>query len=525
MSSLVDIARLNVLIELFSECASTGDLETLLRVAAGRLRWVVDFDQCTFAVAREEDRECWIGTRADETLRRVVLADLPETDASLIARVLESGAPAAVAPGSICVPLQVVGRTLGAICFSTRAGAYTFRDMRLAHHAGQYLGALISRLALEEETRRLSKRKDDLLALLGHELRNPLAPIVAAVRLLELRADGQPSKELEIIGRQSQQLMRLVDDLLDVARLTRGKVVLERASVEIAQVVARAVEMVSSLLEQRHHSLAIDVPSVGLVVDADENRLAQVVSNLLNNAAHYTDAGGHVGIAARRDGEIVVLEVSDDGIGIAEGALSEIFELFVQGPSRSSGQGGLGLGLVVVKELTELHGGSVSVASEGPGCGTRFTVRLPVLPVGSIASAASAAPRLVPRTDTPQRVLLVDDNDDALVLLSTFVESAGHEIVMARNGPEALDVLDRFHPSVAVIDIGLPVMDGCDLAARIRARPIGAEPYLVALTGYGQSIDRERTRAAGFDEHLVKPVDLEHLLRVIARAPTHPVIA
>jgi CheY-like chemotaxis protein/anti-sigma regulatory factor (Ser/Thr protein kinase) len=283
--------------------------------------------------------------------------------------------------------------------------------------------------------------------------------------------------------------------------------------------------MVSSLLEQRHHSLAIDVPSVGLVVDADENRLAQVVSNLLNNAAHYTDAGGHVGIAARRDGEIVVLEVSDDGIGIAEGALSEIFELFVQGPSRSSGQGGLGLGLVVVKELTELHGGSVSVASEGPGCGTRFTVRLPVLPVGSIASAASAAPRLVPRTDAPQRVLLVDDNDDALVLLSTFVERAGHEIVMARNGPEALDVFDRFHPSVAVIDIGLPVMDGCDLAARIRARPIGVEPYLVALTGYGQAIDRERTRAAGFDEHLVKPVDLEHLLRVIARAPAHPVIA
>jgi signal transduction histidine kinase/ActR/RegA family two-component response regulator len=518
MRFLADIARLNVLIELFSECASTADLETLLRVAAGRLRWVIDFDRCTFALARPEGRVCWIGTHAEETLRCVMLADLPETEAALIERVIESGAPAGTAPTKICVPLQVGERTLGAICFSTTAAAYTYRDMRLGHHAGQYLGSLVSRMDLEEETRRLSTRKDDLLALLSHELRNPLAPIVTAVHLLKMRADGQPTKELDVIDRQAQHLVRLVDDLLDVARLTRGKMVLQRAPVEIAEVVALAVEMVSPLLEERRHSLTMDVASVGLIVDADKNRLAQVLSNLLSNAAHYTGTGGNVRVAARRDGETAVIDVSDDGIGIATDALSSIFDLFVQGPIRSSGQGGLGLGLVVVKQLTELHGGSVLVASEGNGRGTKFTVRLPMLSAGSVASAATTMSLLVPRTDAPKSVLLVDDNEDALDLLSMFLQSAGHEVTLAHDGPGALAALDRCRPSVAVIDISMPVMDGYELAVRIRAQCEGRQPLLVALTGYGQATDRERGRVAGFDEHLIKPVDLPHLLRVIARA-------
>ena len=523
MSSVADIARLNVLIELFSECAHARDLDTLFRVAVGRLHWVIDFDQCAFALKREGERVFWVGTRADETLRRVMLIDLSEPEARLIDRVLETGSPAGQPPGVICVPLQVVGRTIGAICFSTAAGEYSYRDMRLGHHAGQYLGSLISRMDLEEEARRLSTRKDDFLALLSHELRNPLAPIITAVHLLKTRAAGSPSKELDVIERQAQHLVRLLDDLLDVARLTRGKVVLERTPVEIARIVALAVEMVSPLLEQRRHSLDIDVPSVGLVVDADENRLAQVVSNLLNNAAHYTRVGGHIGVAARREGETVVIEVADDGIGIATDALSNIFDLFVQGSNRSNEKGGLGLGLVVVKQLTELHGGSVSVASEGDGRGTKFTIRLPSLPAGSIAPAASAAARLVPHTETPRCVLVVDDNEDALDLLSTFLESAGHEVVMAHDGPEALAVLDRCHPSVAVIDIGMPVMDGYELAARIQAQLGDERPYLVALTGYGQPTDRERSGAAGFNEHLVKPVDLAHLLRAIAHGQVHPV--
>ncbi len=519
MSSLADIARLNVLIELFSECANAANLETLLQVVAGRLRWVIDFDRCTFVLMREDQPVCWMATRADETLQLAALADLPEVDVTLINRVLESGAPAGQPPGSMCIPLQVAGRTLGAISFSTAAGVYTYRDMRLGHHAGQYLGSLISRLELEEETRRLSKRKDDVLALLGHELRNPLAPIVTAVHVL--RARGAPPKELDVIERQAQHLVRLVDDLLDVARLTRGKVMLERRPVELAQVVARAVEMVSPLVEERRHVLDVDVPS-GLVVDADENRLAQVISNLLSNAAHYTNVGGHVRVAAQRDDETVAIEVSDDGIGIGNDALSDIFELFVQGPGRAGGQGGLGLGLVVVKQLTELHGGSVSVASAGDGRGTKFTVRIPVLPQGATATVPLAEPLLIPRTDASQRVLLVDDNEDALELLSTFLEAAGHEVATAHDGPDALALLDRYQPSVLVIDIGMPVMSGYELAARVRAHCAGKQPYLVALTGYGQATDRQQSRAAGFDEHLVKPVDLAELLRVLARAGVGP---
>lgn len=295
----------------------------------------------------------------------------------------------------------------------------------------------------------------------------------------------------------------------------------KRGPVEIAQVVARAIEMVSPLLEQRRHALDVDVPAE-LIVDADENRLAQVLSNLLNNAAHYTEAGGHVRIAARREGQMVAIEVSDDGVGIAEEALSSIFELFVQGPSRSSRQGGLGLGLVVVKQLTELHGGSVSVARQGDGRGTKFTVRLPLLPTGTVASPRLAESLLFPRTDAPQRVMLVDDNEDALDLLSTFLRGAGHEVAAAHDGLDALAVLARFHPSVAVIDIGMPVMSGYELAARIRADFGGEQPYLVALTGYGQQTDRERSVAAGYNEHLVKPVDLALLLRVIARAGVRP---
>jgi signal transduction histidine kinase/CheY-like chemotaxis protein len=525
MSSLADIGRLNILIELFSECANAANLETLLLVVAGRLRWVIDFDRCTFVLIRDDQRDepiCWLATRAEETLRRAVLADLPDEEVATITHVLESGAPGGQSPGGICIPLQAAGRTIGAISLSTATGIYTYRDMRFGHHAGQYLGSLISRLDLEEETRRLSKRKDDLLAVLSHELRNPLAPIVTAVHVLKSRAAGQPSKELDVIERQAQHLVRLVDDLLDVARLTRGKVALERGPVEVAQVVARAVEMVSPLLEARRHELDVDVSS-GLVVDADENRLAQVVSNLLSNAARYTDVGGHVRVAARRDDQTVAIEVSDDGIGIDDDALSHIFELFVQGPGRVGAKGGLGLGLVVVKQLTELHGGSVSVASAGDGRGTKFTVRIPVLPPGAIARVPVAESSLIPRTETSQRVLIVDDNEDALDLLSTFLESAGHQVATAHDGPDALAMLDRYKPSVLVIDIGMPVMSGYELAARVREHGSGERPYLVALTGYGQATDREQSRAAGFDEHLVKPVDLDRLLRILTRAGVGPV--
>jgi signal transduction histidine kinase len=250
-----DIARLNVLLELFSECAGVGDLETLLHVAAGRLHWVLDFDHCAFIVLAGDRRRCWTGTRADESLRAAEFEGLSDAQRALIERVLDTGAPAHLVSGMMCVPLQIAGKTLGALSFSTASGPYTLRDLRLGHHAGQHLGALISRLALEAEATQLSHRKDELLALLGHELRNPLAPIVSAVELLRMRSNGQPTPELDIIARQAQHMVRLVDDLLDVARLTRGTVILERAPVELGTVVARAVEMVGPLVEQRRHTL------------------------------------------------------------------------------------------------------------------------------------------------------------------------------------------------------------------------------------------------------------------------------
>jgi signal transduction histidine kinase/ActR/RegA family two-component response regulator len=514
MPSLSEIARLNVLIELFSECANAGDLESLLQNAGGRLRWVIEFDRCTFVLKREGQRVAWLVTKTDETPTNVAFVDLPPEDAALVERVLESGAPAAGPRSRMGIPLAVAGRTLGAICFSFEGGSYTYRDIRLGHHAGSFLGSLISRMDLEREAQLLIKRKDDLLALLSHELRNPLAPIVTAVHVLKMRADGQPTRELDVIERQTQHLVRLLDDLLDVARVTRGKTSLKRTPTEISVIVGRAVEMMGPLFAVRRHALEVKVPVSGLVVDADENRLAQVVSNLLSNAAHYTDIGGHIGIVARRDGDAVVLEVSDDGMGIPAEAQSGIFEPFVQGSKRASGQGGLGLGLVVVKQFTELHGGSISVTSAGDGRGTKFTVRLPLSSSGP--ALTSPSPGLVPRTDKPERVLLVDDNEDALNVLSTFVGDAGHEVAVAHDGAEAFAIFERFHPSVAVIDISMPVMGGHELAEKIRAHRSGAGPYLIALTGFSQPTDRERSRAAGFDGHLVKPVDLAHLLHLIA---------
>lgn len=518
MSSQGDIVRLNVLIELFADCANAADLDAMLHIVMGRLRWVVDFDRCVFVLARDGERVCWVRTRTSEALSRIELSGLLDVESTLIDRVFDSGAPTGLAPGRICVPIQVVGRTIGAIFFRSETTPYSYRDLRLGNHAGQYLGSIIARLDLEENARRVSRRKDDLLAMLGHELRNPLSPITTAVQLLRARADGAPSKELEVIHRQTQHLVRLVDDLLDVARLTRGKMTLRREPVEVAQVVALAIEIVGPLLEQRRHTLTVDVPALGLVIDGDVNRLAQVVSNLLSNAAHYTNPGGHLGVAATRDGDTVVLEVCDDGVGIPAEAMADIFDLFVQGQDRADARGGLGLGLVVVRELTELHGGSVSVASRGPGRGTQFTVRLPALPAGSVAVAPPEASLLIPAATAGRRVLLVDDNEDARDLLAMLLRKAGHEVTIARDGLDALGLLDEVLPSVAVLDINMPVMDGYELAERIRGRFGEDELFLVALTGYGQPSDHERSRAAGFNEHLVKPIDLTQLLRAIARS-------
>jgi signal transduction histidine kinase len=367
-----------------------------------------------------------------------------------------------------------------------------------------------------------NRTKDEFLAMLGHELRNPLAPILTALQLMRLRGGVTVEQERTVIERQTQHLVRLVDDLLDVSRIARGKIDLRRERIELAEVVAKAIEMASPLLEERQHDLRVAVPR-GLVIDADPARLAQVVANLLTNSAKYTETGGRVTVAADRDGDEIVLRVTDSGIGIAPDMLPYVFEMFAQErQALDRTQGGLGLGLTIVRNLTELHGGTARAHSDGRGKGSEFVIRLPVAGPGAATSRdeAPARARLI-HAEHPDglTVLIVDDNEDAAEMLSEYVSSLGYRVWTAFDGPSALRVAGATSPAIALLDIGLPVMDGFELAGRLREMSGEAGLKLVAITGYGQESDRERTRSAGFDAHLVKPVDmdaLEDLLRVLS---------
>jgi signal transduction histidine kinase/ActR/RegA family two-component response regulator len=362
-----------------------------------------------------------------------------------------------------------------------------------------------------------SRAKDEFLAMLGHELRNPLSPIVTALHLLRQRGSGW-GREHEIIARQVGHLVRLVDDLLDVSRVTRAKISLHPERLELCGVVARAVELTSPLLEERRHRLDLDVPA-GLVVLADPARLAQVVGNLLANAARYTPSGGHVGVVARREAGGIVLEVSDDGQGIDRDLLPRVFDPFVQGPRGSDrAQGGLGIGLALVKSLVALHGGTVEARSEGPGRGATFRVTLPA--AAPLELAAPIVPLRPPTAHAARRlrVLVVDDNTDAATLLADFLRRAGHEAEVASDGPTAVAAALARRPDVAVLDLGLPVMDGYEVATLLRRRLGAQAPAIIGVTGYGQERDRERSRAAGFLHHLVKPADPAELLAVLEAA-------
>jgi PAS domain S-box-containing protein len=392
--------------------------------------------------------------------------------------------------------------------FSARELAVRVKNLVVAEQAREQMHGL--RDAAESANR----AKDEFLAMLGHELRNPLSPILTALQLMKLRGESGFERERTVIERQVSHLTRLVDDLLDVSRIARGKVELKTEIVEIAEVVAKAIEMASPLLEQRAHRLAVDVPRTGLRVDGDATRLRQVISNLLTNAAKYTPPDGDVTVRAARVEGDVVLSVRDTGIGIDPHVLPRIFDLFVQErQALDRSQGGLGIGLSIVRSLVERHGGSVSVRSEGPGQGSEFTIRLPLvaaieghavrlsasgqMPVAAVAPASAA------------RVLIVDDNEDGAEMLAYVLATQGYPTRVAHDAPTALAVAAEFLPDVAFLDLGLPVMDGFELAVHLRELPGLADLQLIAVTGYGQESDRQRTLAAGFHHHLVKPVDLD----------------
>jgi CheY-like chemotaxis protein len=357
--------------------------------------------------------------------------------------------------------------------------------------------------------------KDEFLAMLGHELRNPLAPISTAVQIIRLR--GGQSREIAVIERQVGHLTRLVDDLLDVSRITRGKVELDRRPIELWDAIARAVEVASPLLEERRHRVDVLVPSSGLIVDADIDRLAQVISNLLTNAAKYSDPESRIALRGGLADGHVELAIIDQGIGIAEDMLGRVFEAFVQQPQTSErSRGGLGLGLTIVRSLVEMHDGTVRAESAGVGRGSAFIVTLPLSSRSHSDHAAQGLAGLL-RTDKRHRVLIVDDNADAAEMLADALAQLGYESAVAHDGPSALARARDFHPQAALLDIGLPVMDGYELAGRLR-RQQGARLVLFAVTGYGQPADMQRSLESGFERHLVKPIDLPQLSALLDSA-------
>jgi signal transduction histidine kinase len=377
-------------------------------------------------------------------------------------------------------------------------------------------------LVREREARReveqASRAKDDFLAMLGHELRNPLAPIVTALQLLRLRGNDPAEREHTIIERQVTHLTTLVDDLLDISRITQGKIELKRETVEMSVVVARAVEIASPLFEQRRHVLVVDVPLHGVTAFVDPTRFAQIISNLLTNAAKYTEVGGRTVVSAESTAGAVTLTVTDNGIGIAEEMLPRIFDIFMQERQASDrAQGGLGLGLAIVRSLIQMHSGTVSASSGGRGAGSTFVLRLPA--VVAAEQPRPETPLVTPAEVVPgavRRVLVVDDNTDAAELLARAMNEFGCETQIAHDGPSALELIESFHPELALLDIGLPVMDGYELAQLIRNRRDVAPIRLVAVTGYGQKSDIEQALAAGFDDHLTKPVDILRLKTLVS---------
>lgn len=450
---------------------------------------------------------------ANDVVALLLGGDVTDADAALLVEAL----PALGAALSAQQALAITRGELAAARYEISQSAAVMRALdesrREVDQALRELDAQARTLEVARHRAEVAARaKDEFLAMLGHELRNPLAPISTALELMRRRGEWSP--EHDIMRRQVEHMMRLVDDLLDVARIAGGKLVLDPECVALRDVVDRALESVHPLIERGAHSLHVDVP-LDLCVKGDPQRLAQVFSNLLANAAKYSDDGTPVAITARRRGDVVAIQVLDRGIGIDPAKLESIFELFEQqahGIDRA--QGGLGLGLAIVRNLVQLHGGSVRAENRDDGPGSRFTVELPALaavPVGRAEPLAKPFERVGGR-----RLLLVDDNVDAAVTLAMALEMVGYEVRTAFEGPGALRVASEFQPEAAVLDIGLPGMDGYELAGALRDAASGPV-RLIALTGYGQPEDRIRTAAAGFDAHFVKPVDFAALCDELKR--------
>jgi signal transduction histidine kinase len=411
-------------------------------------------------------------------------------------------------------------RELEALNSSLRQANLTMERTNLALQ-----GEVAERGRVEQALKEADRQKDEFLAMLAHELRNPLAPIRNAVHLMKMKAISDPQLQMsrDIIERQLGQLTRLVDDLLDVSRITRGKINLTRERLELGQLVAHALEIVAPVLEARGHALTVEMPERALVIYGDPMRLTQALGNVLGNAAKYTEAGGRITLSARRRNRDVEIAIRDTGIGIAAEVLPRIFELFTQLDHRGRPQSGLGIGLALVRRLVEMHGGTVSAASAGIGLGSEFVIRLPVS-VGRAegdtearAAEGATVAQLAREPVAGHRILVADDNQDALESLATLLAMNGHEVCRASDGAAAMEAAERCRPEVALLDIGMPRANGYEVARHIRSQAWGREMVLIALTGWGQESDRRRSQEAGFNTHLTKPVDLSVLCELLER--------
>jgi len=419
------------------------------------------------------------------------------------------------------VPVPVVPEIL-------RAKVSVFADLYRKTRALERLNAELERrvsertAALEASTAALKeadRRKDEFLAMLAHELRNPLAPISTAVQLLRLKelSDTQRQRARDVLERQVQHLVFLVDDLLDVSRITRGMITLNRERVLIAAVVARAVEAARPMIDERRHTLTLDLSDEVLSVEGDKARLIQVVGNILNNAVKFMEPEGRILLKVSREGTSVSITIRDTGIGMSSEQVPRIFDLFTQVHATTDNvKGGLGIGLALVRRLVEMHGGTVAAHSAGPGQGTEVVVRLPLWATQGARSDDGFSDSTSVPSVGPCRILVVDDHPDAVEALSMQLQVAGHDVRSANDGVEAMKIGEAFQPQVVLLDLGMPRMDGYETVKNMRRRPWGARALIVALTGWAQAYDRQRTSEAGFDAHLVKPVSEFELFQAIA---------
>jgi signal transduction histidine kinase/ActR/RegA family two-component response regulator len=412
--------------------------------------------------------------------------------------------------GAVTAPILEVAKVSHEV---VRTRDFSLRATKLSEdEIGQLVdafNAMLAELGRRSEALRLAdQRKDEFLATLAHELRNPLAPIRTSLEILRLAGDDPAKARMarEIMQRQMNQMVRLVDDLLDLSRINTGKLAIRKAAFDLRDAVRDAIETVSPFLETRRHQLDVHLPDEAVIVDGDRTRLAQVFSNLINNSAKYTDPGGHISITLEREGEAASIHVRDDGIGLSQEALATIFEMFVQvDRSLDRTQAGLGVGLTLARQLVELHGGRIEARSAGKGKGSEFVVHLPAS--DAPAREPSIPMRIQGSGTHARRVLLADDNEDFAQSLGQLLSSRGHDVRVVHDGAEAIEAAREFKPDIAFLDIGMPKVHGYEVARRLRALPATASCYLVAVTGWGQEDDRNRAREAGFDKHLVKPVD------------------